>query len=113
MKLVEYVREDGSNPFKAWFDALDSQAAAKVAVAALRLESGNTSNVKGIGKIAECRIDWGRGYRIYLGRDGAELILLLGGGTKRHQDRDIERAGILFAEYKARKAEAGKGKSKR
>jgi putative addiction module killer protein len=113
MKLVEYVRKDGSVPFKAWFDALDSQAAAKVAVAALRLESGNTSNVKGIGKIAEYRIDWGPGYRIYLGRDGAELILLLGGGTKRHQDRDIERAEILFAEYKARKAEAAKGKGKR
>jgi len=113
MRLVEYVRKDGSSPFRAWFEGLDSQATTKVAVATLRLESGNTSSIKAIGKIAEYRIDWGPGYRVYLGRDGAELIILLGGGTKRHQDRDIARAAMLFAEYKARKAEAAKGKSKR
>jgi putative addiction module killer protein len=110
MFLVEYIRSDGSNPFKTWFDDLDSQAAAKVAVAITRLEAGNTSNVKGIGKIAEYRIDWGPGYRVYFGRDGVELLLLLGGGTKRNQDKDIERAEALFAEYKARKAQAAKGR---
>jgi hypothetical protein len=46
IKVVEYVREDGSNPFKVWFDDLDAQAAAKGATATLRLEMGNTSNVK-------------------------------------------------------------------
>jgi hypothetical protein len=53
VKVAEYIREDGSNPFKAWFDDLDAQAAAKVATATLRLEMGNTSNVKWIGTIGD------------------------------------------------------------
>ena len=113
IKVVEYIRADGSNPFKTWFDDLDAQAAAKVATATLRLELGNTSNVKWIGTIGEFRIDWGSGYRVYLGRDGTELIILLAGGTKKRQQADIERAKALFAEYKARKAAAAKPKGKR
>ena len=113
IKVVEYIRVDGSNPFKTWFDDLDAQAAAKVATATLRLELGNTSNVKWIGTIGEFRIDWGPGYRVYLGRDGTELIILLAGGTKKRQQADIERAKALFAEYKARKAAAAKSKGKR
>jgi putative addiction module killer protein len=104
IKVVEYLREDGSNPFKAWFDDLDAQAAAKVATATLRLEMGNTSNVKWIGSIGEYRIDWGPGYRLYLGKDGGALIILLVGGTKKRQQADIDRAETLFAEYKVRKA---------
>jgi putative addiction module killer protein len=113
IKVVEYVRADGSSPFKIWFDDLDAQAAAKVATATLRLELGNTSNVKWIGTIGEYRIDWGPGYRVYLGRDGTELIILLAGGTKKRQQADIERAKALFAEYKARKAAAAKPNGKR
>jgi putative addiction module killer protein len=113
IRVVEYIRADGSNLFKAWFDGLDAQVAAKVATATLRLELGNTSSVKWIGTIGEFRIDWGPGYRIYLGRDGTELIILLAGGTKKRQQADIERAKALFAEYKARKAAAAKPKSKR
>jgi putative addiction module killer protein len=110
IKVVEYIRADGSNPFRAWFDDLDAQAAAKVATATLRLEMGNSSNVKWIGTIGEYRIDWGPGYRLYLGRDGEALIILLVGGTKRRQQADIEKAKALFAEYKARKAAAAKGR---
>jgi putative addiction module killer protein len=113
IKVVEYIRADGSNPFKTWFDDLDARAAAKVATATLRLELGNTSSVKWIGTIGEFRIDWGPGYRIYLGKDGTELIILLAGGTKKRQQADIERAKALFAEYKARKAAAAKVKGKR
>src|ERR1700742_2144232 len=113
IKIVEYIRADGSNPFKTWFDDLDAQAAAKVATATLRLELGNTSNVKWVGTIGEFRIDWGPGYRVSRGRDGVELIILLAGGTKKRQQADIERAKALFAEYKARKAAAAKGKGKR
>lgn len=101
--VVEYVRADGSSPYRAWFDRLHVQAAAKVAAAVTRLELGNTSRVKGTGTIAEYRIDWGPGYRIYFGRDGDRLIVLLGGGTKQRQQADIERAKMLWAEYKARK----------
>ena len=113
IKVVEYVREDGSNPFKEWFDDLDAQAAAKVATATLRLEMGNTSNVKWIGTIGEYRIDWGPGYRLYLGKDGEALIILLVGGTKKRQQPDIERAKNLFAEYKARKAAGAKPRPER
>jgi putative addiction module killer protein len=81
-----------------------------VATATLRLEMGNSSNVKWIGTIGEYRIDWGPGYRLYLGRDGEALIILLVGGTKRRQKADIEKAKALFAEYKVRKAAAAKGR---
>lgn len=112
IRVVEYVRKDGSNPFKAWFDDLDAQAAAKVATATLRLEMGNTSNVKWIGTVGEYRIDWGPGYRLYLGKDGEALIILLVGGTKKRQQAGIERAKNLFAEYKARKAAEAKSRPK-
>lgn len=106
LAVVEYVREDGSNPYRIWFDGLHAQAAAKVATATLRLEMGNTSSVKWIGAIAEYRIDWGPGFRNYLGKDGEKLIVLLGGGTKKRQQSDIDRAKSLWAEYKTRKATA-------
>jgi len=112
LTVVEYVRADGSNPFRRWFDRLDAQAAAKVATATVRLAMGNVSNVKGLGTIAEYRIDWGPGYRIYLGRDADSLIVLLGGGTKKNQDADIAQARTWWSEYKARKA-ASRPKGKR
>lgn len=113
MIVREYIREDGSNPFGSWFDDLDPQAAAKVAAATLRLELGNTSNVKWIGGgLGEYRIDWGPGYRLYLAQDGDTLIILFTGGTKKRQQADIDRATDLLAEYKTRKV-AVKLKSKR
>jgi hypothetical protein len=57
LTVLEYVRADGSNPFRRWFDRLDPQATAKVATATVRLAMGNTSKVKGLGTIAEYRID--------------------------------------------------------
>lgn len=103
IRVVEYVREDGSIPFKKWFDDLDPAAAAKVAAAQVRLSQGNTSSVKWFSGLGEYVIDWGPGYRVYLARDGERLIVLFGGGTKRGQQRDIARAKELLAEYKARK----------
>ncbi|MEH3117246.1 MAG: type II toxin-antitoxin system RelE/ParE family toxin [Methylorubrum populi] len=111
MIVEEYTREDGSSPFRLWFDDLDALAAAKVTTATIRLEAGNTSNVKWIGGgLGEYRIDWGPGYRIYLAQDGDALIVLFAGGTKKRQQADIERAQVLLAEYKARKAAARKAK---
>jgi putative addiction module killer protein len=101
--VVEYVCEDDTSPYRVWFDALDVQAAAKVVTAKLRLELGNTSNVKWFGGIGEYVIDWGPGYRIYLAQDGAALIVLFGGGTKKGQQADIDQAKALHEEYKARK----------
>jgi putative addiction module killer protein len=113
LTVVEYVREDGTSPYRKWFDTLHAQAAAKVATAALRLEMGNMSSVKWIGAIGEYRIDWGPGLRLYLAKDGEALIVLLGGGTKKAQQVDIERARASWAEYKARKAAAARRRGMR
>jgi len=103
MLVREYISEDGSSPFRQWFDGLNHQAAAKVSVALARLELGNTSNVKWLSGIGEYRINWGPGYRIYLTKEGNELIILLGGGTKKRQQRDISRARALVNEFRSRR----------
>ena len=105
MIVQEYIRADGSCPFRGWFDDLDVQAAAKVATSIVRLELGNLSNVNSIGGgLGEYRIDWGPGYRLYLAQDGDELIILFVGGTKKRQQTDIRHAGTLLDEYRSRKA---------
>lgn len=112
-RLEEYVADSGIVPYKQWFDSLDAHAAAKVTVAKLRLVMGNTSRVKWFSGLGEYVIDWGPGYRIYLAKDGDSLIVLFGGGTKRGQQADIERAKALFNEYKARKSAAAKAAKRR
>lgn len=113
IRVEEYLREDESSPYRKWFDDLEANAAAKVATALVRLEMGNTSNVKWFDGIGEFRIDWGPGYRIYLAKDGEALVILFGGGTKKSQKKDIEKAKALHAEYKQRKKAAGTSKTKR
>jgi putative addiction module killer protein len=103
IRVEEYIRPDGSSPCAGWFASLDAQAAAKVTTAKLRMELGNTSIVKWFAGIGEYVIDWGPGYRIYLAKDRDSLIVLFGGGTKRRQQSDIDRAKAPHAEYKARK----------
>lgn len=108
IELREYLREDGTSPYREWFDGLDAQAAAKVTTAEYRMSMGNTSNIKWFDGIGEFRIDWGPGYRLYLARDGDELIVLFGGGTKKRQQADIRQAKALRDEYKRRKQKAQK-----
>ena len=110
MKVEEYIKADGSSPYQEWFDSLDAIAAAKVSVVKTRMELGNTSNIKWFDGIGEYRIDWGAGYRIYLAQDGTQLIVLYGGGTKKSQQRDIERAKALHQEYQDRKKAKSKTK---
>jgi putative addiction module killer protein len=106
LRVREYVRADGTNPYQRWFESLDPQAAAKVATAVSRLGIGNTSNVKWFAGIGERIIDWGPGLRVYLARDGTSVIILLGGGSKSTQRVDIRKAIEFHGEYKARKADA-------
>lgn len=103
IRLEEYVRETGVSPYQVWFNGLDAQAAAKVTVAKMRLELGNTSNVVWFRGIGESKIDWGPGYRIYLAKEGEALIILFGGSTKKGQQKAIDQAVALHEEYKARK----------
>jgi len=75
-----------------------------VARAIARMEQGNLSNVKPVGQgVLECRLDFGPGYRVYFGRDGDVLVILLTGGTKKRQQRDIEEARAYWHDYKDRK----------
>jgi len=105
-RAVEYLDAVGRSPFRQWFDRLDARAAAKVSVAITRLEQGNTSNLKAVGRgVSEIRIDFGPGYRVYVGQDGDVLVILLGGGTKQRQQSDIAAAHERWADYKARKRE--------
>ena len=107
IELRYYLASDGKSPFETWFAELESAAAAKVAVALARLETGNLSNAKGVGEgVLEYRIDWGPGYRVYFGRDGDTLVILLTGGTKRRQQRDIDTAKALWADYRRRRPRA-------
>jgi putative addiction module killer protein len=76
----------------------------KVTMALTRIERGNLSNTKGVEKgVLEYKIDFGPGYRIYFGKDGERLVILIGGGTKKRQDSDIAAAQVCRADYKRRK----------
>jgi putative addiction module killer protein len=101
--VVDYLRE-GKSLFEKWFHALDATAAAKITTALYRLEQGNFSNVKSVGGgVMECKIDFGPGYRIYFGREGNNLIILLGGGSKKTQSVDINKAQAAWLQYKSDK----------
>jgi len=101
----EYLDRKGHSPFATWFARLNPQAAAKVTTALTRLAGGNSSNAKGVGSgLFECRIDFGPGYRIYFGKDGESLILV-GGGSKKRQQHDIDAALAHWQDYKRRKQE--------
>jgi len=104
LELRYYLAGDGKSPFEQWYSGLDTAAGAKVAVALARLEQGNLSNVKPVGEgVLEYRIDWGPGYRVYFGRDGDVLVILLTGGTKKRQQRDIDTAQTMWDDYKRRR----------
>ena len=102
--LRESLNAAGVSPFAKWREKLDAVTRARVTVAVLRLETGNSSAVKGAGAgIFELRMDFGPGYRVYFGKDGERLVILLGGGTKRRQQHDIEAAQAHWQEYKMTK----------
>ena len=105
LELRYYLAGDGQTPFEEWFSDLDAAAGAKIVAALTRLIRGNLSNVRGVGGgVLEYRIDWGPAYRVYFGRDGEVLIILLAGGTKKRQQRDVEAARRRWVDYKRRRS---------
>jgi putative addiction module killer protein len=101
LEVRYYLTEDGRSPFAEWFSSLDRVARAKVAAALVRIGQGNLSNVKPVsGGVLEYKVNFGPGYRIYLGRDGEAVVILLVGGTKKRQQRDIEAAIELWRAYR-------------
>ena len=103
-EALEYLDTEGRSPFRLWFWRLEARAAARVDRAVLKLERGLRPNVESVGEgVLEARIDYGPGHRVYFGLDGVTLIVLLGGGDKRTQSKDIGEAHRRWADYKARK----------
>ena len=95
--IVQYETEDGACPFADWFNGLDTRAALKVRSAIARIETGNMGDVKPVGEgVSERRLT-------YFGQDGDKLVVLLVGGTKKRQQKDIEAAKAHWRDYKRRK----------
>ena len=106
MQLLYYIEIGGGSPFADWFEGLSHEAAAKVAVALKRMEQDNLSIVKSVGEgVLEYRINFGPGYRVYFGYDGKTIVILLAGGTKQRQQRDIEAAKMRWSDYKKRRTD--------
>lgn len=102
--VKEYVGAHGKSPFGIWLAGLNSSAAARVVTAMTRLSLGNFSSVKGVGRgVFESRIDFGPGLRVYFGKDGDAMVILLGGGAKKRQARDIADAHARWQDYKQRR----------
>lgn len=103
-----YVTSDGKRPFIRWLSKLDRQTRKRVNIALARLEDGNVAHLKSIGDgVFEIKIAYGAGIRLYLGREGDHLVILLHGGTKRRQSDDIAKAKQYWRDYKAETVKRG------
>ncbi len=102
MKLTikEYLSADGRSYFREWLDSLAVPVKARIQARVFRFEMGNLGDHKSVGGgVWEARIMFGPGYRIYFGKEGRSIILLLLGGDKSSQARDIRKAQLLWKEY--------------
>ncbi len=105
IEIQEFLDGSGRSPFAHWFEGLNAVAAARVTVALTRLSQRNFSNVEGVGSgVYELKIDFGPGYRVYFGKDGERIVILLGGSSKKRQAAAITAAQAGWAEYKRRKS---------
>jgi putative addiction module killer protein len=104
IEVREFLDASGRSPFARWFGGLNAVAAGRVTVTLVRLGQGNFSNVEGVGTgVYEIKIDFGPGYRVYFGKDGERIVILLGGSAKKRQGATIAAAQAAWAEYKRRK----------
>ena len=102
--IQEYEDNEGSKPFGDWRKKLDKDSAVKVSLAIGKVRKGNMSNVASVGGgVHEIKIDWGAGYRVYFGNVDDVIVLLLGGGTKKDQQKDIDVAKIRWEDDKRRR----------
>lgn len=101
IELLEYLTEDGHNPFRKWLEELrDRQARAKIRVRLNRIRLGNFGDCKPVGNgVSELRIPHGPGYRVYFGRQGNTVVILLYGGDKKTQSEDITLAQKHWNDY--------------
>jgi putative addiction module killer protein len=110
--VQEYVDSAGRNEYRDWFNRIDVQLAVRVTTILERIAAGHKAALAPVGEgVSEYKNDTGPGLRIYFGKDGDQLVILLGGGTKRTQQKDIEAAKVLWREYKTRKRAAQKAET--
>jgi putative addiction module killer protein len=110
--VQEYVDAAGRNEYRDWFNRIDVQLAVRVTTIVERIAAGHKAALAPVGEgVSEYKNDIGPGLRIYFGKDGDQLVILLGGGTKRTQGNDIEAAKVLWREYKSRKKQAQKAEA--
>ncbi|HQS00053.1 MULTISPECIES: type II toxin-antitoxin system RelE/ParE family toxin [Comamonadaceae] len=104
IKVRRYQRVDGAVPLTDWLaDLRDARARAKLEIRFRRVSLGIFGDIKPVGEgVLELREDIGPGYRVYIGRHGAALVILLCGGDKRSQDADIQRAKEYWLDWKRR-----------
>lgn len=102
--LRYYVAASGRRPFAEWLLSLsDRNAVARVQVRLDRLRLGNFGDARSLGKgLSELRIDVGPGYRVYFTVEGNSIVILLCGGDKSTQSKDIRRAGEYLTDYRRR-----------
>ena len=99
-EVVYYQTAGGESPFAVWLASLDDRTAARIATTVRRMELGNFGDSKGVGGgVMERRLTFGPGYRLYYGQDGGTIVVLLIGGTKQRQSRDIAKAKEYWADY--------------
>lgn len=103
-EITIYITVDGEEPFTKWLEGLsDKRARAKIRTKIDRVSLGNLGDYKSVGKgVVELRVDYGPGYRIYCGLEGQTLVILLCGGDKDFQDKDIQQAQTYWADYRSR-----------
>src|SRR5580692_9788878 len=101
-EVVVFRARDGRVPFEEWLNDLDDKrAVARVLARLARVRQGNLGDCKAVGEgVLELRVDYGPGYRVYFGQQGRTLVVLLCGGDKRSQDRDIRQAKLFWQEFK-------------
>jgi putative addiction module killer protein len=99
--IAIYETEDGQRPFRKWLDSLrDKTTIARINARIARIASGNFGDAKSVGEgVMELRLAFGSGYRVYLGQDGDQLVILLSGGDKSTQERDIVTAKSYWTDY--------------
>lgn len=104
IELFRYQTEDETEPVTEWLTGLrDKQAQARLRVRLRRLEAGNFGDCDTVGEgVFELREHLGAGYRIYLGRHGQKLVILLCGGDKKSQATDIKTAKRFWSNWKRR-----------
>lgn len=105
--LLYYQRTDGIIPFERWFEGISDVVTAAIVLRTIsKLARGNHGNVKTVGEgVFEARIDHGPGYWIYFGQKGQRLVIILCGGDKGSQGRDIDTAKDYWRDYKRRAKE--------